>query len=153
MLTGMKIRTTVLPGGKTATGLVIPPEVVDELGSGRRPKVAVTINGHTYRSTVGVMDGQSLVPLSAEHRAAAGVAAGDEVDIDITLDAAPREIELPADLAEALGDSPAREFFDGLSFTYRKEWARWITDAKKAETRQARVAKAVVALREGRKTH
>jgi Bacteriocin-protection, YdeI or OmpD-Associated/Domain of unknown function (DUF1905) len=149
----MKFSTTVLLGGKTATGLVVPEEVVTALGSGQRPKVAVTVNGHTYRSTVALMHGQFLVPLSAEHRDAAGVAAGDAVEVEVILDEAPREIELPADLAAALGTGAAREFFDGLSFTYRKEWVRWITEAKKAETRQARVDKAVISLGEGKKTH
>jgi Bacteriocin-protection, YdeI or OmpD-Associated/Domain of unknown function (DUF1905) len=149
----MKFTTTVLLGGKTATGLVIPDDVVEALGSGKRPKVAVTVNGHTYRSTVSFMHGQFLVPLAAENREAAGVAAGDDVEVELILDEAPREIELPDDLAAALGNSPARAFFDGLSFTYRKEWVRWIEDAKKAETRQARVDKAVIALGEGKKTH
>jgi Bacteriocin-protection, YdeI or OmpD-Associated/Domain of unknown function (DUF1905) len=149
----MRFTTTVLQGGKTATGLEVPVEVIAALDSGQRPKVAVTINGHTYRSTVGVMGGKSMIPLAAEHREAAGVAAGDEVVVDLVLDDGPREVELPADLAVALGDGPARVFFDGLAFTYRKEWVRWIADAKKAETREARVAKAVVALGEGRKTH
>jgi hypothetical protein len=149
----MRFTTTVLRGGKTATGLEVPPEVLAALDSGQRPKVRVTINGYTYRSTVGVMGGTSLIPLAAEHREAAGVAAGDEVEVDVALDAGPREVEVPADLAEALGDSPARAFFDGLAVSYRKEWVRWIEDAKKAETRRARVTKAVDGLSEGRKTH
>jgi Bacteriocin-protection, YdeI or OmpD-Associated/Domain of unknown function (DUF1905) len=149
----MKFATTVLLGGKTATGIVVPDDVVEALGSGKRPKVAVTVNGHTYRTTVALMHGQFLVPLSAQHREAAGVAAGEAVEVDLVLDDAPREVELPADLATALGNGPAREFFDQLSFTHRKEWARWITEAKKAETRQARVDKAVIALGEGKKTH
>src|SRR3954452_7781996 len=87
-------------GGKTATGIEVPEAVVEQLGSGQRPKVAVTIGGHTYRTTVGRMGGRSLIPLSAEHRAAAGVAAGDTVEVHLALDDAPREVEVPADLAE-----------------------------------------------------
>jgi hypothetical protein len=148
----MKFSSTVLLGGKTATGLVIPDDVVEALGMGKRPKVVVTVNGHTYRSTVSFMHGQFLVPLAAAHREAAGVAAGGNIDVELVLDEAPREIELPDDLAAVLGTGPAREFFDGLSFTYRKEWVRWITEAKKPETRQARVDKAVIALGEGKKS-
>jgi Bacteriocin-protection, YdeI or OmpD-Associated/Domain of unknown function (DUF1905) len=150
----MKFATTVLLEGKTATGLVVPHDVVGALGSGTRPKVTVTVGGHTYRTTVALMGGRFLVPLSAEHREAAGVAAGDEVEVDVALDDAPREVELPADLAAALGpETSARAFFDSLSYTHRKEWVRWITEAKRPETRQARVEKAVAGLREGQQTH
>lgn len=94
-----------------------------------------------------------FVPLSAENRAAAGVAAGEEVDVDIQHDAAPREVTVPADLADALAhDATARRFFDGLSFTHRKEWVRSIEEAKKPETRSARVTKTLAALRAGKRT-
>jgi hypothetical protein len=146
----MRFRTTVLLGGKTATGLPVPVEAVDGLGAGRQPKVHVTIGGHTYRSTVAVRGGQFLIPLSAENRTAAGVAAGDEVDVEITLDTAAREVEVPLDLREALATDPAaRKVFDGLPFTHRKEYVRWIEEAKKPETRQNRLAKTLAKLREG----
>ncbi|HTI27241.1 MAG TPA: YdeI/OmpD-associated family protein [Kutzneria sp.] len=146
----MRFRTTVLLGGKTATGLPVPAEVVEALDAGRQPKVHVTIGGHTYRSTVAVRGGQFLIPLSAENRTAAGVAAGDEVEVELTLDTAPREVEVPADLAEALAADPAaRKVFDGLPFTHRKEYVRWIEEAKKAETRQNRVAKTLDRLKGG----
>ncbi len=150
----MRFRTTVFLGGKTATGLQIPDEVVAALGSGKRPKVVVTIGEYSYRSTVALMGGQYLVPLSAEHRQAAGVAAGDEVELQLSLDEAVREVELPAELATALaGDEAARQFFESLSFSHRKEWARWIAEAKKPETRQARLAKTVQGLRAGQRSH
>jgi uncharacterized protein YdeI (YjbR/CyaY-like superfamily) len=114
--------------------------------------VRITVNGYTYRTTAVRMGGRFFVPLSAEHRTAAAVAAGDEVDVDIALDDAPREIELPADLSEAL-DETARNHYDGLSYSHRKEWVRWIEEAKRPETRTSRVAKAAEALRVGRKTH
>lgn len=99
------------------------------------------------------MGGRFLVPLNAENRAAAGVVAGDEVDVDIMLDAAPREVTIPADLADALaGDDADRRFFDGLAYTHRKEWVRWIEEAKRPETRSTRVAKAVEALHRGERT-
>jgi hypothetical protein len=145
----VRFRTTVELGGKTATGFEVPPQVVEGLGGGRRPAVAVTINGHTYRSTVAVMGGRFLLPLSAENRSGAGVAAGDEVDVDIELDAAPREVAVPDDLVAALAAAGARARFDALSFTYRKEHARSVEDAKTPETRQRRIAKIVAALAPG----
>jgi uncharacterized protein YdeI (YjbR/CyaY-like superfamily) len=99
------------------------------------------------------MGGRFLVPLSAANRQAAGVAAGDEVDVAIELDAAPREVEVPDDLASALAAEPrARRFFEGLSFTHRKEWVRWVTEAKRAETRAQRIARTVDAVKAGRPT-
>lgn len=150
----MRFRTVVERGRKTATGLQVPDDVVSALAAGKRPSVQVSVGGHTYRTTVASMGGRFLVPLSAENRAAAGVAAGDEVDVGIALDIAPREVTVPADLADALAqDDDAREFFDSLAYTHRKEWVRWIEEAKKAETRNARVSKAVESLRDRKRTH
>src|SRR3954463_15199041 len=150
----MRFRTTVELGGKTATGLEIPDDVLAALGSGKRPAVRITIGGHTYRTTVASRGGRFLVPLSAENRAAAGVAAGEQVDVEIQADTEPREVSLPADLADALArDSTARDFFDALSYTHRKEWVHWIEGAKKPETRRARVANAVAASRAGKRSH
>jgi hypothetical protein len=147
----MKFRATVELGGKTATGIEVPEDLVAALGSSRRPPVTVTIGGHSYRTTVARMGGRFLVPLSAENRTAAGVAAGDLVDVDIEPDTAPREVDVPADLAEALArDDAARATFYGLSFTHRKEWVRWVEEAKKAETRATRLAKTVESLRAGK---
>ncbi len=149
----MKFLATVELGGKTATGIEVPEEVVAALGSGSRPAVTVTVGGHSYRTTIARMGGRFLVPLSAENRTAAGVAAGDDVDVDIEPDTAPREVETPADLAAALGrDNAARVSFEGLSYTHRKEWVRWVEEAKKPETRATRVAKTVEALRAGKRT-
>jgi Bacteriocin-protection, YdeI or OmpD-Associated/Domain of unknown function (DUF1905) len=148
----MKFRTTVELGGKTATGLPVPDDVVAGLGAGKRAAVSVTIGGHTYRTTVASMGGRFMVPLSAENRGAAGVAAGDEVDVDIALDDAPREVTVPDDLAAAL-DPKTRAIFDALSYTHRKEWVRWVEEAKKADTRATRIAKTVDSLRAGQKTH
>lgn len=140
--------------GRTATGMAVPDDVVQALGAGRRPAVRVTVAGYTYRTTVGVMGGRSLLPLSAEHRAASGLSAGEEVEVDLEVDDAPRETVVPDDLAAALAERPgAREFLDSLSPSQRKEWARWVEEPKKPETRVARVAKAAEALAAGRKTH
>ena len=147
----MEFRTTVTLGGKTATGLQVPDEVVAALGAGKRPPVVVTVGGHTYRSTVAPMGGASWIPLAAEHREAAGLAAGDEVTVGVELDTAPREVALPDDLAAAFDDD-VRAFFDGLAPSHRKEWVRWVEEAKKPETRAARVEKTVDSLRAGKRS-
>ena len=148
----MKFRATVELGGKTATGIEVPGDVVAALGSGNRPAVTVTVGGHSYRTTVARMGGRFLVPLSAENRTAAGVAAGDQVEVHIELDSGPREVAVPGDLAAALAqDDTARATFDGLSFTHRKEWVRWIEEAKKPETRATRLDRTVESLRAGKR--
>ncbi len=149
----MHFRTTVERGGKTATGLLVPDEVVAALRAGRRPPVQVTVGGHTYRTTVASMRGRFLMPLSAENRTAAGVAAGDDVEVDVVLDTAAREVTVPADLVDALEhDDQARQFFDDLAYSHRKEWVRWIEESKKIETRTSRIVRAVESLRAGKRT-
>lgn len=147
----MHFRANIELHGKTATGIQVPPEVVAGLGSSKRPAVRVTINGYTYRSTVAPMGDVFMLPLSAEHRAGAGVAAGDEVDVDIELDTEPREVEVPADLQQALdGDADARRFFENLSYSHKRRYVLSIEETKSAETRQRRIAKTIDMLREGR---
>jgi hypothetical protein len=148
----MKFRTTVLTAGKTATGLRIPDDVMAALGAGKKPPVRVTISGHTYRSTVATVDGQPMVGLSAENRVAAGVAGGDVVDVEIELDTAPREVEVPAELAAALEtDSLAKAFFDSLSNSQKSWHTLQVSGAKTDETRQRRLEKSMQMLRGGRK--
>ena len=130
----------------TATGLVVPPETVAALGTKKRVPVKVTINGYTYRSTVAPYDGLFMLPLSAEHRTAAGVQAGDEVEITLELDDQPRTVDVPDDLAAALAEQGATEAFDKLSYTNRKEAVRQVETAKAEETRQRRIAKIVAGL-------
>jgi hypothetical protein len=143
----MRFRTTIRQSGKTATGIAVPPEIVEALGKGKRPPVRVTINGHTYRSTVAVMGGEFMVGVSAEQRANAGVAGGDEVDVDIELDTEPREVTVPPDFAEALEGAPdAKRAFEGLSYSNRLRHVLSIEQAKTAETRQRRIVKAVAEL-------
>jgi len=147
----MRFRTTILQGDKTATGIRIPPEIVDTLAAGKRPKVSVTIRGFTYRSSIAVVDGAYMVGVSAENRAGAGVAGGDEVDVDIELDTAPREVTEPADFAAALdAEANARRTFDGLSYSNKSWHVSQVEGAKSDETRQRRIAKSVETLREGR---
>jgi hypothetical protein len=143
----MKFKATIELGGKTATGFEVPDEVVEALGSGKRPPVNVAINGYSYRSTVAVMGGRYLVPLSAENRAGARVAAGDEVEVDLTLDAAPREVTAPPDLAAALDARPAaRSAFDSLSYSERRRHVLSIEGAKTPETRERRIARIIEGL-------
>ena len=144
-------RTTLESAGKTATGFVIPPEVVDELNKGKRPPVLVTIGAHTYRNTVAVMGGQFMIGVSAENRAAAGVKAGDEIDVTLQLDTAVREVVVPGDFAKALDAAPAaRRTFDSLSFSHKRAHVDAIEQAKAAETRQRRIDKSVAMLAEGK---
>lgn len=138
----MRFRATIELGGKTATGIPVPDDVVTALGSGKRPAVHVTVAGHRYRSTIAPMGGRSWIPLSAEHRTAAGVAAGDEVDVELRLDTEPRTVEVPADLAAALDDA-TRRTFDALSYSNRRRHVLSVEGAKAAETRARRVAKVV----------
>ncbi len=81
--TVMRFHTTLQLDGKTATGLVVPDEVIARLNAGRRPRVEVTINGYTFQTMIGVIRGESRVPVSAERREAAHLAAGDDVDVEI----------------------------------------------------------------------
>ncbi len=146
----MKFRAIVELGGKTATGIQVPAQVVEDLGSGKRPRVHVTINGYTYRSTVAPMGGVFMLPVSAEVREHAGVAAGDTVEVEIQLDTEPREVTIPPDFAAALdGDADAKQFFDGLSYSNKQRLVLSIEGAKTAETRQRRIATTVSKLHAG----
>jgi hypothetical protein len=147
----MRFRTTILQGDKTATGIEIPAAVVEALGAGKRPAITVTINGFTYRSSVAVMGGTYMVGLSAENRAGTGAKGGDEVDVDIELDTAPREVVVPPDFAAALDAEPAaRATFDRLSYSNKSWHTLRLAAARTDETRQRRLAKSVEALRDGR---
>lgn len=147
----MRFRTTLQLEGKTATGFSVPADVVEALGKGKRPPVLVTIGTHTYRSTVAAYGDVFMLPLSAENRNAAGVAAGDEIDVELELDTAPREVAVPDDFATALAAEPvARRFFDGLSYSQQRWFVLGIEDAKTVETRQRRISAAVARLLEGR---
>jgi hypothetical protein len=146
----MKFRASIELSGKTATGIEVPAAVVAKLGSSKKPAVRVSIKGYTYRSTVASMGGRFMLPVSAEVREAARVAANDKVDIDVELDAAPREVTVPADFSRALiGEPAAKRFFEGLSFSNKQRIVIAIEGAKTAETRERRIAKAVDSMRRG----
>jgi hypothetical protein len=147
----MRFRTTILGAGKTAAGIEVPPEVVEALGTSRKPPVRVTMNGHTFRSSVATMDGRFMVGVTNEFRRESGLAAGDIVDVDIELDTEKREVTVPPDLAVALAaDDAAQRFFDGLSYSNKRRIVMPIDDAKTPETRERRIASSVAKLREGR---
>jgi hypothetical protein len=145
----MRFRATILATGKTAAGIHVPNEVVAALGSSRKPAVRVTINGYTYRSSVAFMGGVFMLGVSNDVRRAAGVEAGQDVDVDLELDTEPREIEVPPDLATALAaDDAARRAFEALSYSNKRRIVEPIVDAKAPDTRQRRIDKAVEGLRE-----
>ncbi len=143
----MKFRATIELAGKTATGIQVPEDVVTALGSGKRPAVTVTLGSYSYRSTVAPMSGAYYIPLAAEHREAAGLSAGEEVEVELTLDTAPREVTVPDDLAAALDGNPAaKAFFEGLSYSNKRRIVLNIEGTKVEATRQRRVEKAVADL-------
>lgn len=147
----MRFRTTLDAAGKNAAGFRVPREVVEALGKGKRPPVIVTINGYSYRNTVAVYGDAYLIGVAREHRAPAGVKPGDEIEVDLELDSAPREVEVPADFAAALDAVPeAKAFFDSLSYSNKRRFTLSIEGAKAAETRQRRIDTSVERLREGR---
>ena len=149
--TGVAFDTTVAgSGGKT--GIVIPEEVVAELAAGRRPAVHVDLNGYRYRSTVAVMGGAYLVGVNAGVREATGLAAGDPVRVTLTVATTPRDVDVPADLAEALASDPSTAvFFGALSNSLQRYHVDTVNAAKTPETRQRRIAKAVALFRDGKK--
>jgi hypothetical protein len=135
------------------TGIIVPPEVVDALGAGKKPAVAVTVNNHyTYRSSIASMSGQFMIPVSAERRGEANIAGGDEIDVALELDTTPRTVEVPEDFRAALdADEHAKTFFEGLSYSNQLRHVLSINDAKTPETRTRRIDKALETLRAGKK--
>jgi hypothetical protein len=146
----MRFRTKILAAGKTAAGIEVPAKVVEGLGSSKVPLVRVTINGFTYRSAVAVVGGKFMIGVSNDNRKAAGVAAGDTVDVDLELDTAPRVLELPADFAQALNRDPkAKKVFEGLSNSKKQLLVLPVANGKTPETRQRNIDKAMAALKKG----
>ena len=135
-----------------AAAVILTDEQVGAIGEGARtPPVRVTVNGHTFAGRIGRMRGESLLGFNREVREACGVAAGDEIELTVVLDDAPREVEVPPELVTALaGDGDAQERYDRLAYTHRKEFARWVAEAAREETRVRRAAKAVEMLRAGK---
>jgi hypothetical protein len=147
----MKLTATLQARGPAAA-VLLDDDQVAAIGEGKkRFPVRATINGYSWRTTVTPMRGENLLGLNKEVRTGAGVEAGDTVEVLIELDTEPREVDVPEALTAALAtDSTARAAFDAMSFTHRKEYARWIEEAKREETRAKRVAQALELLREGK---
>lgn len=133
--------TLIQADGKNATGIQVPADAIAALGSGKKPKVVVRLNGYSYRTTVAAYGDVYMLPVSAEHRGAAGLAAGDPVEVVLDLDTEPRTVEVPADLVAALAAQPgASEAFAALAFSVRKEHVRQVESAKAQQTRERRIA-------------
>jgi hypothetical protein len=144
----MRFRSHVEPP-EPMRGLEVPVEVVEALGAGKRPRVIIAINGHSWKSGVAIMRGRYLLGLSNANRRAAGVVTGDQVEVDVELDAEPRVVVEPADFAAALDADPvARPAYDRLAYGKKLQHVRAIESAKKPETRMRRIEKAVAMLRE-----
>ena len=147
----MKFETRIFQSGNN-TGIEVPAEVVEGLGGGKKPAVAVTVSGYSYRSSIAVMGGKFLIPLSAERRAESGIKGGDAVEVELALDDKPREVTVPDDLAAALaGDAAAKTFFETLSYSNKLRHVLSVTDAKTPETRQRRIDKVLEMMRAGKK--
>jgi hypothetical protein len=144
-------RAAIVQTGKTACGIQVPGSVIEALGGSKRPAVVVTLDGYIYRSTVAPMGGGWWVGVNSDHRAASGLKAGDEVQVTLELDTAPRELEIPPELAAALDADPvARAFFDGLSYSNKRVFTLSVEGTSNPETKARRVEKAIALMREGR---
>lgn len=142
--------TAILGGEEGERPLVeVPFDVKERFGRARAP-VRGTVDGADFRTTVAVYGGRYYLGFNKEIRDRAGIAIGDEVEVALELDREPRTVEVPPALAGALERDPqAKAAFDGLSYTHRNEYARWVAEAKRDETRERRVEKAVAMLRDG----
>ena len=151
MAPGVTFDTTVTATGNN-TGIVVPDNLIDELGAGRRPAVVVNVNGYEYRNTVAVMGGKHMISISAAVRKETGLKGGDPIHVTLTLADTPREVAVPDDFAAALSADPAAgAFFAALSNSLQRYHVDSITEAKTAETRQRRIEKAISLFREGKK--
>jgi uncharacterized protein YdeI (YjbR/CyaY-like superfamily) len=139
----ISFRTNILKTGKNNTGIQVPEEIIQKLGSNRRPLVQVTIKNYTYRSAVAVMDGKYMISLSAENRQAANVQGGDEVEVTIELDLEPRVVDVPEDLKVALNNAGVFTTFEKSAPSMQKEYVRQVVEAKAIETRQRRISKII----------
>jgi hypothetical protein len=139
-----KFQTTILTTGKTATGIVIPDDVIANLNAGKKPPIKVTLNGYTYRSTVAVMGGRFMVGVNSDVRKASGVKGGDTLTVEIELDTEAREVLLPVDFKKALDKNPeAKKVFETLSHSKKTALVYPIDKAKKDETRERNIEKAL----------
>jgi hypothetical protein len=136
------LKTTILAMGNN-TGIEVPSEAIDKLGSGKRPTVTAQIGDYTWTVMIGVMGGRHLIPFAKEKREATGLGAGDAITLTLSVLTEPRVVEVPAELLAALDQAGVGAAFDALSFTLRKEAARAVTEAKAEATRERRIAKVI----------
>ena len=147
----MRLTAELEATGGNTTGFRVPDEFVAELGGGGRPKIVAVVNGYRWRTSIARMGGEYWLGVSAANRTGAGVTAGEMLDVDVTLDTAAREVEVPDDLARALAADPAaKAFWDGLSFSNQRYHVEQIAGAKTDATRERRVAKSIQLLSSGR---
>ncbi len=145
----MRFRAIVEPP-EPIRGLEVPPDVVDGLGGGKRPRVVVSVNGHSWRTRVALMRGRQLIGLSHANRIAAGAEIGTEVTVELVLDEEPLTVTEPSELTEALDAEPAaRAAFDRLTVSRQRQHIRVIEQAKGADTRARRIRALISELREG----
>jgi len=143
----LRLRTGIEPMGP-AGAIVLTDGQVAQLAGGKRAAVVVRIGDRSARLRLAVMGGLNVIGLSRANRALLGVELGEEVDAEVTLDEAPREVTVPVDLAAALAAEPELgAHFDGLAFTHRREYVDWVEQARKPETRQRRIAATLERLR------
>ncbi|MEP6755668.1 MAG: YdeI/OmpD-associated family protein [Chthonomonadales bacterium] len=136
-----EFRTNLSGTATGPTGIKVPSEIIEQLGSGKKPPVVVSVNGYEYRSTVAVMGGAFMIPFSSEHRSKSGIGAGDSITVTLSLDEKPRTVEIPDDLALALNTAGKSVAFEKLAPSRKKEYVRQVTEAKAAETRLRRIEK------------
>jgi hypothetical protein len=148
---GIRFEAELELAGKNAAGFVVPDEVVAALDGGGHPKVVVTVNGFTFRTSIARMGDRFMFGVSAGRREEAGIAPGEVHQVEVSLDNAPREVEVPDDFAAALSaNADARTFWDSLSYSKKSWHVLQVTGAKKAETRSARIEKSIAMLADGR---
>ena len=147
----MKLTAELQATGGNTTGFRVPDEFVAELGGGGRPKIVAAVHGYRWRTSIARMGGEYWLGVSAANRAGAGVTAGEVLEVEVTLDTAAREVEVPEDLARALAADPAaKAFWDTLSFSNKRYHVEQITGAKTDATRERRVAKSIQLLGSGK---
>ena len=146
-MTAVSFTTIAQPNPGGVLLVEIPEAVVKKLGAGKRVPVRVTLNGAQYRSTIAVYGGRYYLPARKEVRDAANLVVGGRAKVSLEVDTAPRTVVVPADLARALSAAKLRSGFDAFSFSHRKEFVEWVTSAKRAETRSARIPKVVLQVR------
>jgi hypothetical protein len=137
---------TVIRAFGNNAGIEVPAAILEQLGAGKRPRVRVMVEDYRFATTVGAMGGLALIGLSKAHRDASGLAAGQSVHVELEVDTAPSEVEVPDELARELEAAGLVEAFATLAPSRRKEYAREVAEAKAAETKQRRIAKIIAEL-------